>query len=341
MWLTIKNVFIAHWQIKLLALAIAVAVWFYGNTRLKEDAVLLVPVRIEMPEGYRLLYQSDNYVQIRLAGPQRLTQQRQDEARQGYLQINARLTEEDVEVGRMKMEVDPGWLNIPGSDLMIMNVTVLDPAEIEFYADRIVRRTLPVEATLTGRPRDGYRVTDHTVTPSEISVEGPSLALDKNGSVRTHTIPLWDAQESFRRYVPLVKDQEVNLAEDIRISVSYSTSPSQVAVHISVDMEHSEVEMEDVPVKLLRPIDFPYEAEIDADDAYVSVVISGMPDNVENLTFDDISAYIDLSGFEDEDIAPGSTSPYKEEVNIVLRSGVDANVESVTPEELTVLLSNN
>ncbi len=335
----IKRLFTTHWQVKLMALTLAVGVWFYGNTRIRDDVVLRVPLNVQLPDGYELLYKSHSQAQVRFTGPQYLIQRQQEEARQNYIQFNLRPAEEDVDVGEMALEIDPARLNIPGSELAMMNVVVVSPLEASLVVDRIASRTLPVEASLSGRPRGGYKISDYTVTPSEVSVEGPSLALDRLESLKTISIPVWDAQESLRRYVPLAADHVLTWSEDISIPVSFRTSPSQVAVHVSVGIEYRQSGIEGVPVKLLAPVGFPYSAEI-SEDALVEVVVSGLPDVVEDITAEDISAYVDLSGLEDEEIASGATAPYKETVYVILRSGIDAEVTEVNPEQVTILLSN-
>ncbi len=340
MWKPIKNFFIESWHIKLLALVIAVTVWFYAGSRLKEEVVVRVPVNIQTPEGYTLLYLSQRHVRLRFSGPQHLVTRRQEEARQNYLQYNVRLETEDLEERDIiSLDVEPAFLNISESELMLMDVVIVEPEEIEIFTSRIIQKTLPVEASFSGTPRGGFKITDYTVTPSEVNVSGPQIVLDQLSALKTHTIPVWDAQESFRRYVPLIKEHSFDF-NDAEIAVTCETAPSQVAVHISVEMEHASNEIEEVPVKLLTPLGFPYQASIPTEEAYVKIVVSGPPDTVRDLTAPDISAYVDLSDFENEDIPAGTTSPYKQSVEVLLRPGMDAEIQEIVPEQVTILLEN-
>ncbi len=333
----LKDIFVMHWQVKLLALTIAFAIWFYAHSRLKEEVVLReVPVNIEVPEGYRLLYQSASSVRLHLSGPQHLMQKRQEEARENYLRFTVRLSSEDIPDGLVKRDVAPEWLNVPKPELLMMNVAAMHPDRIELFASPIVRRTLPVEATFSGRPPEGYEIVGHNVTPSAVTVEGPSAVLERMESIKTLPIPVWDARESFGEYQPLQNEHEFDLNDNI-IVVSYEVSEPQVTVNVSINVGYTQVELEDIPLKLLLPKGFPYHAEIE--DPRITVLLSGLPAEVDNVTSADVTAYVDLSDLEDEDIASGTTAPYKQRVHIIL--GIDAEVVEIKPdEEVTVRLTN-
>ncbi len=333
----LKNIFVVHWQIKLLALTIAFAIWFYADSRLKEDVVLReVPVNIEVPDGYRLIYQSASRVWLHLSGPQHLMKKRQEEARENYLRFTVRLSSADIPNGPVQRDVDPEWLNVPEPEFLRMNVAAMHPRRIELFASPVVRRTLPVEPTFLGRPPEGYEIVSHNVTPSRVTVEGPSAVLERMESVKTVPIPVWDARESFGEYQPLQNEHEFDL-NDESVRVSYEVSQSQVTVNVSINVEYTQVELEDVPLKLLQPKGFPYHAEID--ESRITVLLSGLPTAVDNVTTADVTAYVDLSDLEDEDIAPGTTAPYKQAVQIIL--GIDAEVIGIKPdEEVTVRLTN-
>ncbi len=337
----LKNILTSNWQVKIMALVIGAAIWYYAGSRLKEEVILReVPVRIEIPDDYRLLYQSHRSVQLRLVGPQYLVQRRQEEAGQNYLQFRVRLTEEDLAGEQARLEIAPSWLNVSESELVMMNLVAVEPEEIVLFASRVERRSVPVEVVFSGRPSGGYEITGHTVTPSEVSVEGPSAVLERMDSIKTLSIPVWDAQESFRRYMLLNTTYDFEMDGGVGISVPLSASPSQVAVHVSVGAEHKEREIDAVPVRILKPIGFLYQADIPPEDSAVRVVLSGLPDAVENVGRDDITAYLDLSDLAEETVPTGTTAPYKQPVEVILRPGSEARIARVVPEEITVLLTN-
>lgn len=332
----------AYPQLKLVALVIAVAVWFYGNSRLQEEVTLRVPLSFRVPEGHRLVYQSDRRVRLRLRGPQYLIQRRQEEAGQNYLRLRANLTPEDLDDanGMTEISIDPSWLNVPESELVRLGVETLEPQTVRVRVGRIVEKNMPVEVELSGTPRRGYQVRQATTVPSSVEVRGPAFVLNGMEAIRTQTVALWDVRDDFRRMVNLELRPTVAVAEDIQVPVQLEAEPSQVAVHVEIGGENARRTLDGVPVRIMQPVQFPYEVEIPEAESRVSIVISGLPQAVEELSAESLLAYVDLSDLTEEEIEPGGRALYKETVRVRLEGDPEVSVESVTPEQVTTVLQN-
>ncbi len=338
MWQKIKNIIIPHWQVKILAMIIAVGVWFYANSRLKDDVVLRLPFNVILPENHSLIYQSHSYVQVRFTGPQYLIRKRQEEAGQNYLNFNLQLEQEDIENGWTELDIQAEYLNIPETDLRMMNVFIVEPLAVKLFSSRVGTRTLPVEANLSGNPPPGYQVEDVDVTPSEVSVTGPDVVLDNIDAVSTNTLSISDLSRSDRFDLKLKNVKDLVLNDDVKVSLPFDTALSHVTVYISIAEEVDKQEMKNIPIKFLSPIGFPYKIEFE--EAMVDVVFKGKTTILEELSSGDIQAYVDLTGLEDEEISTGATAPYKQDVVVTLRPGIDLEIDSITPDQITVLLTN-
>jgi YbbR domain-containing protein len=327
-------------QLKVVALVIAVVVWFYANTQLQEEVTLRIPLTVQVPQDYRLVYQSHRSIQLRLRGPQYLIQRRQDEDENNSLHMSARLTEEEVEEGMSELEVVPEWLNAPSSDMVQVNVVNIRPQIVRVRASRNISRTLPVEVELSGAPHQGYQLRETVAVPTEVTVTGPAFVLEEMDVIQTEEVPLWDARQSFRRVVPLQLRPTVQVDANAEVPVRLQAQPSEVAVHVAIGGQRVERAIPNIPVHVLRPRTFPYEVEIPTEDSTVEVTLTGLPQELEEVSAEDVVAFVDLSRKTVGEIPPGERQPSKEDVRVRLDTEAEVKVKSITPELVTTVLKN-
>jgi YbbR domain-containing protein len=334
------GIFCSNYQAKLIALAIALVIWYYANSRPKEEITINVPLHIDVPDGYELVYQSHPRVQMRIIGSHSLIQRRQEESRQNYLSMSVRLDREDFSDGLVELEVDAGWLNVPESEFVQLDVGNLNPTTVRVYVSEIVERTMPVSVTVYGEPRTGYDVGSYYAMPDSVSVRGPAIALDQMSEISTEEISIWDARDNLRRMVPLQTKESIDIAGEGAVWVTLNPDPPRVAVNVEIVSERKERTYDDIPVQLLMPPDFPYEASIAEGESSVSVVIEGIPQQVESIRAEDFHVYVVLGGLSGEEIAPGASHPYKQRVYVRLQQDSPVRIIKQYPDQVTVVLRN-
>ena len=333
-------------QLKLIGLGIAVAIWFYASSRLREEATLRVPVNISLPQGYELLHQSHEVVQLRLRGPQFLIQRRQEEASQNGLRMRARLEEGDFEEGVVQITINPGWLSVPERELVQMSVGSMSPQRLSLFVSKTVKRRLPVRVQLTGKPREGYEVRSREGVPPEVTVTGPRTVLEQMEDIGTQGVSIWDARNDIHRIVALELEHKTTIPSPGRrdrqkeVTLRLKAEPSEVATHVQIAAESATRAIEDVPVLVLRPPKFPYEVQISEEESAVTVTFAGLPQDVRRLQPGDVSVYVDLKNLKEEKIAPGESVPYREKVQALLRSDVPVRIENIKPDQITIELRN-
>lgn len=340
MFKKLVDLFRSNYQLKLIALAIGLAIWYYANSRLKEEVTVNVPLHINVPDGYELVYQSHPRVQMRIIGSHSLIQRRQEESRQNYLSMSVGLDREDFSGGLVKLEVDAGWLNVPESELVQLDVGSLEPTTVRVYVSEIVERIMPVSVNLYGEPRTGYEVGAYNAMPDSVSVRGPAVALDQMSEISTEEISIWDARDNLRRMVPLQTKESIDIIGEGEVRVALSPDPPQVAVNVEIVGEREEYTYENIPVQLLMPPDFLYDASIAEGESTVSVVIEGTPQQIERIRAEDFHVYVMLGGLSKEEIAPGASHPYKQRVYVRLQPDSPVRIIKQYPDQVTVVLRN-
>ena len=316
-----------NFRLKLIALAISLVVWFYASSRLRDQIELSVPLNLEMPAGYQLLAQTQDRVRMRISGPRFLIARLEKD-----LAMSKKLSEEDLKDGRAIVAVTEDWLNIPESELVQLKVTRLFPARVTAYASSIGERMLPVRARLQGKPCEGFEIVDRRVVPSQVRVRGPKRVIETLEYVETEEFWVSEIESNLEADVALVAEKSYDLDGGVKVSVPLRLSPGRVALRITVSPLEKERRFLQVPVVFLLASDFPYQVEIGEEEASVTVVVSGLPQDVERLKPDSLVAYVDLRALAKDKVGIAG-SPYREPVNVlpmdILLSSARAEPETV------------
>jgi YbbR domain-containing protein len=323
--------------LKLAALAIAVVVWAYANSRVQDHAPIRAILDIRVPPEYRVVYQSEREIQVTLRGRRDIIQQQREAAAQRALSMTADLEPEDIQEKMTELKVKPAWLSLPEREFAQSRVTEIYPVSVKVCVSKVQTRKLPVEVQLSEEPHVGYAVRSRVAAPPEVMVTGPAIMLDQLTTIKTHKVSVWDAQADLRRVVPLVEQETLKLAEGVEVPVSLKADPPQVGVHIEVTGEKELRRLEGIPVQLLEPPDFPYVAEIDPEERYVSVVVSGLPQDVARVTSGSVTAYVDLRGLQQVTLRAAS-EPYKEKVRLLLPEDIPLTAGPPEPAQVTVVV---
>jgi len=65
-----------------------------------------------------------------------------------------------------------------------VEVRAVAPAQVTVYVDSVVRRQMPVAVACLGRPARDYRVVSASVTPTDVTVEGPARLVEQAAMAR-------------------------------------------------------------------------------------------------------------------------------------------------------------
>ena len=131
-------------------------------------------------------------------------------------------------------------------------------------APRMVTRTLPVEAEVTGKLRAGYEVTKVEVTPEQVVVRGPQRLLEGLTTVSAGVVEITNRHRSLSRKVALVPPADgVTFPEGDRVAVRVEITERleervfevHANLHGKVDPDYQRGEVQVVPdqVRLRGP----------------------------------------------------------------------------------------
>ncbi|MEZ4501480.1 MAG: CdaR family protein [Dehalococcoidia bacterium] len=174
-------------------------------------------------------------------------------------------------------------------------------------------RQLPLHATFTGQPADGYRVASVAVDPASVTIDGPIDVLQSIDAIDLPAIDVTGATQSVTRTIevelPAGATSPVSLSATVTILIEVIEGTAQFAVPVTVT-------------------GLPAGVEAGLDAAAVVVQIAGPIPTLNLVTAESILVTLDASGIEGTESRP---------VDVQVPAGV--RLLAVQPESVSVTIT--
>lgn len=306
-------------RVKLMALAMAIALWLYATGRhtgeLKDD----IPLIISTPPGFTMLSEGIDTVTIKVRGPQNIIDNLSSMIKNRKIQAIYNIPPYEKDVGDHVKEtilLGKDNLNLP-EDIKLDSIM---PSKIEVTLGKLQKKYLDVRLKKEGEPAPGYKITSEFVYPSEVIVTGPSSAIMRATEIDTTPINVsgitTDQNKTFPWRIPI--EQKITFTQDGKENSVPVTCDKVVQVWFTISPQLDLKKFEKIGIKMLRPPDFPYEVKLQ--DQSVDLQVKGPKLILDKLQPSDIIAYIDVSSLK----PPG---PYKLPIHTALPEGVELGAE--------------
>jgi YbbR domain-containing protein len=205
----------SNFGLKVLALVIAVGLWFAGHRDI--ERAIEVPLEFRnIPADLMVMDNRVDFLVLRLMGPRTLISTLDVEDVKFALDLNG------AKSGSSSYPLGASSFNIPRG----VTVARITPPVVHLRLEPVIKRTLPVTVRFSGKAPFGYRVSQSTVRPDKVSVQGPAEEVRRLLSVDTVPIDLEESRGASKRSVRLSTDGK-----------PFSFSPDQVEVSITLEEE--------------------------------------------------------------------------------------------------------
>ncbi len=262
---------LVNWPLKLLAGALAFAIWVFvsGEERIVQD--FDVPLDLQLPDKLALLEVPQATVSVRLRGPESLIRR-----------LNPVGMELGVELG--DLPAGPREVQLSKNDLTGVprgvEVEYVDPPSVNVQLDERGRLKFPIDVAFLGQPPQGYAFYGVRVTPKELTLEGPLSQLGLVQALRTEPVRLDQRTEPFTATVGAVPGHpSLTVVE---------TTPVKVAVE--VDVAPVERTFTGVPIQAVGQV---YQTSVSP--TSTSVTLSGPPALLNGLRSRQLRLVVDVS----------------------------------------------
>jgi YbbR domain-containing protein len=206
------------WPYRLLALIIAVALWYVAAAEKREpqsQKSVEASVTYNVPSALMLLNRATQ-VRVLVAGSAR------ELRRLRPYEVDVLVDLNQAEPGTVSVHLTPEDVALPTAGLQVVSI---DPKIVTLQVDRKVQRRLPVEVDWSGEPAAGAIVARKEAIPNTVLVEGPASLLSPLRRLVTSKVSLDGHAFTFERQVPVV-------APDPLIQV---LQPASVTVRITLE----------------------------------------------------------------------------------------------------------
>ncbi len=162
--------FITHnWQLKLLALGIALVMWIFVVGQDKAEMTVEVPIELTgIPANAVVVDDTVNKVYARITGPGALVRRAASE------RLVKRVNMAGMGLGEHVFQVVPEDLRLPAG----VSVMRVSPARFTVTLAARVTRQVPVRPVLKGKPAPGYEVAEVDFSPPKVTVSGTKKDVD-------------------------------------------------------------------------------------------------------------------------------------------------------------------
>ncbi|MCE5312101.1 MAG: hypothetical protein LLF86_03000 [Nitrospiraceae bacterium] len=209
-----KSFFTENAGIKIIAVFLSAALWFFVTYRGQSEMIISAPVEFKnVPKGIEILKQNIKEVNLNIRAQESVLK----EIRPMDVRVAVDLS------GAVKGE---NSLYINESDVTAprgVEVLRVDPMSVKVALDESIKKIVPVKAYITGTLDPGYRLKSVQIKPTTVDIEGPRIEVSKVGILRTEPID--------------ITGLDASISQSIKISTSgrnirLSASEAQVSIVI-------------------------------------------------------------------------------------------------------------
>jgi YbbR domain-containing protein len=206
------------WGLRLLALGIALVIWFtvsLDERRRLSEKVVEASVSYNRPRGYVILDPVPS-VEVRVRGTERAVRELNP------FMVDAEVDLTGADEGPVTVNLGPDDVRTPSG----IEVVSIRPNVLRLELDREISQRVPVEAALTGEPAGGALAEEPEVLPNQVLVTGPESLVTRLQSLKTAPISLDGRALTFEVSVPVVPpDPLVQVVQPSRVSVRVPMIP--------------------------------------------------------------------------------------------------------------------
>ncbi|MDY6787232.1 MAG: CdaR family protein [candidate division WOR-3 bacterium] len=307
----IKNIVTRNIYLKIIALVIAVIIWF--NAVINRTVQIERPIDVyiyALPDSMAFTYISDSEIDVLMEG--KSSEFILMKLFNNFPVIEINMSEYESHDNSYNIELDRSMFKLlPEINIEILKI---EDKSIQFTIDSLRSKDIPVVPRTDNSPAEDYTISSRITTkPSRIEIRGGKSKIEPINYIETEKIDLSGLTSDYSKIVPLsIKETFIEV------------EPRSVMVSIGIEKLRSK-QFTNVPVTYLN---YPGNIDIDSMTQSVDVEIRGPSGIVEDLHSGEFSPIIDLSGIRGRGTFSYPVTIDRERVDII----------SVKPETVRVIV---
>ncbi|HSL84508.1 MAG TPA: CdaR family protein [Thermoanaerobaculia bacterium] len=209
------------WWLRLLALAIGVALWLtlsWGKRERQSERVVEASITYDTAEEMTVL-DPVRQIDVRVrGGTQRVRTL-------NPAMVNVLVELDQTRPGGTPVQLTPENVYVPEG----FEVVSLDPNTLNLTLDRLITKRLPVEVDLAGEPAAGATVGTPVAIPPAVSLRGPETRLENVRLVRTRPVSLTRRAQTFEEMASVLPPDPLVSVEPGLVRVRVPMEPPRLS----------------------------------------------------------------------------------------------------------------
>lgn len=188
------NLITNNFTYKILAVLIAVFLWFFAHSEKTSEITLKIPIVINnMPSDEVIINDIPRYIEVSLSGP--------SSAVFNYAESKPlyRINLIKTDVGNYIFNISPSEFNLPSG----LKIDTVYPNSISISLDRIVSRTVDVGVSIVGNPPANHELKGIITEPDKATIIGPSTIISTINVIMTIPVDISKFSNTITLMVPI------------------------------------------------------------------------------------------------------------------------------------------
>jgi len=272
-----KNIFKNPIQ-KLLAITIALAIWFFAPAPDKKDLsevqFFAAVSYVNLPKNLEIVSERVKSISVSVEIPQNEVPKIHPSMFQVVIDLeNSIPGESDFRISKDILKMPP-------------NVRVIQilPSSLSLKFEEIIEKTLPISAVFVGEPAEGLVLEKVLIEPATVKVKGPISVLKGIEQLETKTINIEKVKNNMELFIHMAFPKRV---------VAIDPKPEFYVAKIRVGYKPFFKRLFKIPIGIVNQT---YITRINP--KHFNVLLRGPRGLIQDFTKDDIQAFIDLKGYE-------------------------------------------
>lgn len=220
-----------HWELKIIALAVACTLWFFVATSEQSQVALATPVEyMGLSDGLVLVAGQRESVEVEVRAVRSVV------ARLGPETLRVRIDLASIEAGEAAIQLTPAHVQAPPG----ATVTRITPAQLQLTAAAAATGSVTIVPQIKGSPASGYAVQRVVVEPPAVRIKGPRSTIEARGEVSTLPIDVSGSRRSVTQSVGLMLPASTYMTRERTVQVTVEIAEEAMSQPATPPQQSSE-----------------------------------------------------------------------------------------------------
>jgi YbbR domain-containing protein len=216
---TIKKSFLENLNIKIICFFLAIAVYIaVGFFQLNEKTFICRLNVVGLKDDLMIANDVPSTVKIIVRDKQKTL----NNLTENDFNVRLDLSGKDISTTDIRIK-----RNLPPSIESVFSSIKVVPDKVSVTIDRLEEKTVPIDLNYSGDPEEGFAITNISIDPAEVRIQGSKKALEKIKYIETEKINIAGLNEMLKKEANLLAPDSVKIVGKSKTEVTIAVERNQ------------------------------------------------------------------------------------------------------------------